>query len=294
MYNLYLEECQENGITEEVTAKEWLLYAEIFNCEFNYALKSPDNDTCDLCDQFKYHFSKLLKKPEQQSLQHLKNASTRYKIKSDNKLRSMASNNLQKVVMIDLQKCLPTPDLHNSQSFYSLKLWTYNLTIHDATAKKAYCIMWDESVSGRGGNEVASCVLKWIGTQFEENLQEFTLWSDNCPSQNRNIMMVMCYFWMLNVKPNLKVINHKFLARGHTHLEADADHSIIERERKKFAQFKIITPWDWQQMIRVTGAKNKFNVIDMELKDFKDMKLLFERPVAPYISKKNVRMGVIF
>nr|CAI5822919.1 unnamed protein product [Callosobruchus analis] len=50
MYRLYLEECQENGFESENIAKEWL-YAEIFNYEYNYSFKSPDNDTCDLCYQ---------------------------------------------------------------------------------------------------------------------------------------------------------------------------------------------------------------------------------------------------
>nr|CAI5822918.1 unnamed protein product [Callosobruchus analis] len=70
-------------------------------------------------------------------------------MKSEDKEKS--TNNLleNKVIMIDLQECLPTPDLHNSQSFYSLKLWTYNLTIQDATCEKSFCMMWDESWPGR-------------------------------------------------------------------------------------------------------------------------------------------------
>nr|CAI5837837.1 unnamed protein product [Callosobruchus analis] len=88
--------------------------------------------------------------------------------------------------MIDLQKCLPTPELTNSQSFYCLKLWTYNLVIHDSTIQKAYCMMWDESIAGRGGNEVASCVLKWAEIcNIPETVRDLIIWSDNCPSQNK-------------------------------------------------------------------------------------------------------------
>nr|CAH7725104.1 unnamed protein product [Callosobruchus chinensis] len=56
---------------------------------------------------------------------------------------------------------LPTPYLSNNKSFYYLKLWTYNLTIYDATTEKSYCMIWDESVARKGGNEVASALLKW-------------------------------------------------------------------------------------------------------------------------------------
>ncbi|KAJ8953412.1 hypothetical protein NQ318_023529 [Aromia moschata] len=44
MYSLYLEECNENALKDEEIAKEWL-DSQIFNYEYNYAFKSPDNDT---------------------------------------------------------------------------------------------------------------------------------------------------------------------------------------------------------------------------------------------------------
>nr|CAH7743035.1 unnamed protein product [Callosobruchus chinensis] len=47
--------------------------------------------------------------------------------------------------------------------------------------------------------------------------------------------MVMCYFYLLKIKPNLKTISHTFLRKCHTHLEADVDHSVIERETKKIS-----------------------------------------------------------
>ncbi|KAF2902970.1 hypothetical protein ILUMI_03218 [Ignelater luminosus] len=71
-------------------------------------------------------------------------------------------NDYQKVVIVDLAKRLPSPVLINSQSFYSLKLWSFNYTIYDANEKVANCMMWDELISGRGGNEMASCMLKYI------------------------------------------------------------------------------------------------------------------------------------
>lgn len=67
----------------------------------------------------------------------------------------------------------------------------------------------------------------------------------------------MLYFWMLHIKPTIKVINQIYLARGHTHQEAEAVHSVIERERKKVAQFQIMTPWDWQQVVTLwLGQEN--------------------------------------
>lgn len=295
MYSLYLEECKEIGLEPNNIAKEWL-YSEIFNYEYNYSFKNPDTDTCDLCDQLKVQLQESETSDSRKSLQntydnHLIDANNRYKMKSEDKKKSRQNLLKEKVVMIDLQKCLPTPDLQNSQSFYSLKLWTYNLTIFDASLKKSFCIMWDESVAGRGGNEVASCLIQWFESNVSDAMEEITIWSDNCPSQNRNILMIMCYFWMLHLKPTIKVINHKFLARGHTHQEADTVHSVIERERKKIPQFQIMTPWDWQQMVRLSGTKKDFNVINMETENFKQFKHLFDGPGAPYINKKKNNKG---
>lgn len=89
--------------------------------------------------------------------------------------------------------------------------------------------MWDESISGRGGNELASGLIKW----FEKNVlytstREVTIWSDNCAGQNKNINIIMCYLWLLWKIPNLQCINHKYLMKGHTHMEVDGVHSIIE------------------------------------------------------------------
>nr|CAH7724970.1 unnamed protein product [Callosobruchus chinensis] len=91
MYNLYFEECQEKGVPQGMISKEWL-YSEIFNYEFNYSFKSPDTDTCDICDKFKLQLQESL--PDtRQSIQtnydeHLTDASNRYQLKREDKKKS--------------------------------------------------------------------------------------------------------------------------------------------------------------------------------------------------------------
>ncbi|KAK3933196.1 Vacuolar membrane-associated protein IML1 [Frankliniella fusca] len=63
-------------------------------------------------------------------------------------------------------------------------------------------------------------------------------------------------------KKTVKKIDQKFLVPGHTHLECDSDHALIE-EKKKQAQ-EIHVPRDWFQVVRramkrkVTAKKEKF------------------------------------
>ena len=139
------------------------------------------------------------------------------------------------VVMVDLQKCLPTPLLTNSQSLYLKNFVLINYTIYDPVSKKSYCMMYDGNDGARRGNEMASCFLKWAMKEIirNDNVESLIVWSDNCSGQNRNHFMVLLYFWLLSISQNLKVIDHKFLLRGHTHMEVDTIHSIIERKRKR-------------------------------------------------------------
>ncbi|VEN41695.1 unnamed protein product [Callosobruchus maculatus] len=299
MYQLYVEQCKDNSIPVEDIAKEWV-YSDVFNYEFNYGFKNPDADTCDDCDLFHLKLREAETEEIRLSVQndydiHLSDAENRYKSKAADKEHSRQCAT-EKVVMIDLQKCLPTPELTNSQSFYCLKLWTYNLVIHDSTIQKAYCMMWDESIAGRGENEVASCVLKWAKIcDIPETVQDLIIWSDNCPSQNRNFHMVMCYLYLLKMKPSLKTISHKFLTKGHTHLEADVDHALIERERKRIPQLKIITPWDWQQVVRLCSKKKgSFDVTGMETEDFLSFKSLYEGSKSPSVIRKKGDSGENF
>lgn len=107
-------------------------------------------------------------------------------LKKKDELVAKDSGSKKKTIMVDLQKCHPTSYLTNVQSFYLRKLWTLNLTIHDDTLNKATCVLWDETKGGRGGNEIASCVLKWA-LQLKETesdiIEELTIWSDNCQTE---------------------------------------------------------------------------------------------------------------
>ncbi|CAH1105929.1 unnamed protein product [Psylliodes chrysocephalus] len=95
-------------------------------------------------------------------------------------------------------------------------------------------------------------------------------------------MMAVNYFYLLNSCPSLKSVIHKFPLRGHTHMEADYVHALIERTVKKQPTMTIATPWDWQQLIISTGA----TVWNMEVTDFKNFDLLYTSSNAPFVNRK--------
>nr|CAI5828284.1 unnamed protein product [Callosobruchus analis] len=161
----------------------------------------------------------------------------------------------------ELKKHAADLSIKYSADINATEFWSEIETLKNATCEKSFCMMWDESVAGRGRNEAASCLIKWVEENVSDEVREIAISSDNYP------------------------------IRGHTHLEADAVHSTIERERKKLPQFQIMTPWDWQQMGRLCGIKKQFTVMDMECLDFKEFKYLFEGSTAPYINKKKNSEG---
>jgi len=60
--------------------------------------------------------------------------------------------------IFDLQKALPTPKSEVSLFYYSRKLSTYNFSIWDLTNDEVSCFVWNETISGRGSNEICSCL----------------------------------------------------------------------------------------------------------------------------------------
>lgn len=122
-------------------------------------------------------------------MEHLNLADSAYKEKKRDKLACKTNPNLL-VVSFDLQKCLPTPYLKSSISFYKRKLWTLNLTIYEThgNTNSAKCYLWNETIAQRGGQEIASCLHTYINN-VPPHINEIIMYSDCCPGQNKNILI---------------------------------------------------------------------------------------------------------
>lgn len=81
-------------------------------------------------------------------------------------------------ISFDIQQVLFVPTLTHSDMFYLSQLSCYNLGIHLSDSTHAFMCMWHEGVSGRGGNEVASTLLKLLNSGVTQ--KHLLLWSDNC------------------------------------------------------------------------------------------------------------------
>lgn len=243
----------------------------------NIKFKKPKVDTCSKCDELKSRID-IAKKVNPIEAEHLTNqlndhhlkADLAYKAKEQDKNMSKTDITV-KTYSFDLQQCLPTPLLQTSISFYKRQLWTFNLTVHDSATNNPYCFMWHEAVAKRGGNEIASCLLKHLKLLEQENKQIKTVifYSDSCVGQNKNSYLSTMFMTFLQNSSSIETIDHKFLVVGHTHMECDVDHALIER-KKKTTNVKIHHPHDWYNFVRSVGVRKKFTVVEMTSDDFKN------------------------
>lgn len=163
MFSLYEEKCLAEGRAPQ---KEHY-YRYIFNTKFNLHFFIPKKDTCKRCDIFKIKINNPELTTEEKN-----------KIKCDHELHlrkaELARENMKKdteeskvntdtyTCTIDLQKALPFPVLTVSDAYYKRNLYCYNLGVHDLQKDTGYFYTWDETMAGRGSQEISSCVIKHL------------------------------------------------------------------------------------------------------------------------------------
>ncbi|CAG9772078.1 unnamed protein product [Ceutorhynchus assimilis] len=232
-------------------------------------IKLLKKDTCAKCDKFnmliKANSDEAKTNLESELSKHQKEAEAGFEAKRIDKEYAL-NDKTKEVFSFDLQQCLPTPDIKTSVAFYKRQLWTFNLTVHRCRDQQAFCYMWHEAVAARGANQIASCLFKHLRL-IPASIKEITFYSDTCAGQNKNCFVSIMFMLALQEFPNIEKINHKFLTPGHTHMECDNDHSIIEKKKKKYP-CPIEHPRDWVNLVRVCGVKKPFEVIEMSRNHF--------------------------
>lgn len=281
MYDLYKEQCASNG---KDCPSNWL-YRDVFG-ETGLKFKLPYVDTCKTCDEFNIK-SKYLNGEELELLTERNNIhksmfDSAYKSKQEDKALLNTTPAL-KIIVFDLQQCLPTPDLKTNVVFYKRQLWTYNETIRDIGSKESYCYMWHEGLAGRGSNEIGSILYKHVMEKIPNSINHLITYSDTCAGQNRNINVAIMFMLAIQKHPTLQIIDQKFLVPGHTHLECDSDHSRIEKA-KKLSDCEISIPIDWYNFVRNVRGKIPLKVVEMEIEHFKKFSAL----LSGTLTKRNI------
>ncbi|KAJ8942091.1 hypothetical protein NQ314_010164 [Rhamnusium bicolor] len=213
----------------------------------NLSFHRPRVDTCHTCDRLnceaKQNNSVGIKAKSQLDLHHRKvEKSMEYMRKETTDSQLPGSDKC--CISFDLQQVLFVPTLTHSDMFYLSQLPCYNLGINLSDTNRAFMCMWHEGVSGRGGNEIASTILKVLNSGITEK---------------KNI----CYCGVTTVWGKIKTeCRHSFMC-------CDRDFALIEKRKRVM---KAIIQNDLHKVITFAKYDPLFEVVDMSVNGFWDIK----------------------
>ncbi|KAK3919759.1 Treslin [Frankliniella fusca] len=267
------------------------VYVREFN-KTGLKFKPPKIDTCQKCDALEMSLKhalpeKVLEIQAEQKLHHDK-AKSAYDCKREDKAKQTITS---WSASFDLQQVLYVPQISSGNVFYKRQLSVYNLTVFDCFNKRGINHMWNETDAGRGANEIASCLSHFIACDVPAEVKKLTLWSDTCSGQNKNSIVCAALISAVSEHPSLDVIDHKFLVPGHTHMECDQVHAVIERKKKSTA-VELHHPSNMYNFIKtVEYKKEALTVVEMK-NHFKDFASLLKlKCMGPLVARNKNQEG---
>lgn len=246
LYREYVRKTESEGGTPYNQAG----FFEIFE-SMNLAIWKPKKDQCDKCVEFEA--GNLESGVYESHIQSKNEARESKTVDKDNAERDARV----KVITMDLQSLLICPRLEASCLYYKMKLSCHNFTMYDLSSKEAMNYFWHEGEGELNANVFASCVTDYLDNIDTSNTESIILYSDGCTYQNRNCTMANAL--LLWAAKNNIVVYQKYLERGHTQMECDSVHSVIERKIRKQP---IYVPQMYVDNIEQANHKYKVKYID--------------------------------
>lgn len=132
---------------------------------------------------------------------------------------------------------------------------------------------------GLTSNEFATIIYKFLQSQLPlpEGKTKIILFSDGCAYQNRsaNVANALLHFSCTNQV----IVEQKYLEVGHTQMEGDSMHSLIERKLKNM---KIYVPADYENVCRQARINPaEYNVQYLNHKYFKNVEGHLQKTNTP-------------
>ncbi|XP_031327727.1 uncharacterized protein LOC116158984 [Photinus pyralis] len=271
LYEVYVNNfCKDRNITP--------LGRNVFSKTFkekNLALYSPKKDQCNVCFSFKYG-----NVTENEYRHHIlrKDAARMEKQKDKEK----AEKDEIITLTMDLQAVKLCPYLPANKIYFKTKLCCHNFTIFDLKTRNVMCYWFSENENRLlKASTFTTCIIDYL----EENCitpmkKPIVLYSDGCGYQNRNNVLANA---LLNFAMKHETfIFQKYLEPGHTQMECDSVHSVIERRLK---HKEIHLPSDYvtiSKEARKTSTPYKTKMLEYSFfKDYSASKFLRYTSLRP-------------
>lgn len=266
-------------------------FRKYFTENFNITFGNPKSDTCQKCDKLIKQIDSADSDVGRNTFQlekslHIAKAETFY---TDLKLKSeLARTNAHvEVITFDYQQNLPLPVSPSGDVFYKIQMWVYNFCIHVASSSRSYFFLYDETIAGKGQNEVISLLDFFFKNIIRPEVTDLYMFSDNCASQNKNLVMIQYIFTLIEMK-KFKTIYHRFPEPGHSYLPCDRSFAAIEKRKRRYD--KIYLPSEYVKIIRESGSK--FEVITPNQSMFLNFKQHFMPMFKKNPSVKNAKFTI--
>lgn len=216
LYKRYTTDCTN------IKALSSFTFDEIFDRK-NLAIFQPKKDQCDVCCAYKAGNFETVTEEDYQC--HIANKDRARIEKQTDKEASILGN--CNMVTMDLQAVQLCPRLYASKLYFKMKLRVHNFTVYNVATHQSTNFWWHEGEGGVTSTHFASCIIDYLYTHFQNSDKPIILYSDGCGYQNR-CTVVSNALLTFAVKER-KTIEQKYLCKGHTQMECDTVHSLIER-----------------------------------------------------------------
>lgn len=175
-----------------------------------------------------------------------------------------------------------------ASDFYKQRLQSHNFSMYNLSSHQCTAYWWDETEGDLSASSFVSCVIHHLEVHCLADTFPITLYSDGCGYQNRNQFLSNALS-NFAVKHN-KIIEQKFLEKGHTQMEVDSIHAKIEKIVKRKP---IYVPYDLvnvtkeaRQTVKINGVSEP-KPIDVEyltfpfFKNYADERVLRFNSIRP-------------
>ena len=224
-----------------------MIFMEEFN-KMNLEIFIPKKDQCDLCCS--YEEGNLA---DEEYQIHVSRKEESRKEKASDKEIAIKSNGEIVLLTVDVQAVLIAPFLKASALYYKTKLACHNYTVYNMVTKQPVCYLWHEGEGEMSSSMFASCLLDYFKSEeVPQKVKEIIIYSDGCAAQNRNVVLsnALLHFAITSGI----TVTQKYLERGHTQMECDSVHSVIERKRKNC---KISVPAQYADIIENARSRDQ-------------------------------------
>lgn len=213
----------------------------------NYSLFKPRKDQCDDCVAYK-----VGNLPETEFRKHRAEVDLCRKEKE----KDVRDGLLGLCILLcqDVEAVQLCPRLFASALYFKLKLQVHNFTIYDIISHRSSNYVWDETQGEVKASIFVSIIVKHIEELVENSDTNvpIIIYSDGCGYQNRNAILSSALS-QLAIKCSATIIQ-KFLVKGHTQMECDSSHALIERKTKGMT---VNVPDDFVEAVK-TARTNPF------------------------------------